>query len=60
MLNALFLRVILAYVEGKRDEIELVSSGSGGVAALQARYPTDRIYFCAVATEFKVQPHANR
>jgi len=43
--------VILAYVEGKKDEVELVASGSGGVNALKAQYPTNRIYFCVVATE---------
>jgi len=42
--------VALAYVEGKKDEIELVGSGSG-MAALRAMYPAGRVFFCAVATD---------
>ena len=32
-------RALLAYVEGKRDEVEFLECGSGGLDALKARFP---------------------
>jgi len=40
--------VILAYVVGKKDEVELVKSGKGGLSSLRQEFPTDRIYFCVL------------
>jgi len=36
---------ILAYVEGQKDEVEFLESGTGGIDALKAHFPTNRIYF---------------
>jgi len=36
---------IFAYVVGKKGEIELIKTGSGGVESLAAEWPKDRIFF---------------
>jgi len=36
---------MLAYVEGREDEVELIETGTGGLEALKERFPTNRIYF---------------
>ncbi|KAL6076894.1 Coactosin-like protein [Balamuthia mandrillaris] len=46
---------ILAYVEGKKDEVELVGTGSGGVEGLRNQFPTNRIYFCVLSLDYHAQ-----
>jgi len=36
---------LLAYVEGKRDEVEFLECGAGGLDALKQRFPKDRIFY---------------
>jgi len=38
--------LILAYVEGQKETIELVKSGSGGVQTLAQEFPKERVYYC--------------
>jgi len=45
--------VILAYVQGKKDEVELVTTGKGGLDGLRAHFPTDRIFYGLYSTKFK-------
>mmetsp|Transcript_26875 Transcript_26875/g.75120 ORF Transcript_26875/g.75120 Transcript_26875/m.75120 type:complete len:282 (-) Transcript_26875:273-1118(-) len=45
---------ILAYVKGKKDEVELIRSGDGGLSALGKEWPPeDRAYFCYCAISYK-------
>lgn len=44
---------ILAYVEGKKDEVELIGTGGGGVQGLRAQFPRDRIYFCLLTMKLQ-------
>jgi len=39
---------ILSYVEGAKNEVELVMTGDGGPEGLADQFPTDRIYFCVL------------
>jgi hypothetical protein len=41
---------ILAYVQGKKDEVELVKTGGGGVEGLRREFPTDRIFYALFTT----------
>jgi hypothetical protein len=40
---------ILSYVKDSKDEVEILETGSGGIEALQSRFPTDRIFFVMVS-----------
>eukprot|EP01088_Endostelium_zonatum_P018391 TRINITY_DN5889_c0_g1_i1.p1 TRINITY_DN5889_c0_g1~~TRINITY_DN5889_c0_g1_i1.p1 ORF type:complete len:327 (+),score=88.36 TRINITY_DN5889_c0_g1_i1:43-981(+) len=40
--------LILAYVEGQKETIELVKTGSGGLDTLAQEFPKDKVYFCFV------------
>jgi len=42
---------ILAYVPGKKDDVDLIETGTGGVESLKKRFPSDHIYFCMVRVE---------
>jgi len=44
---------ILAYVIGKKDEVELVKTGVGGIQSLKNEFPADRIYFCLLRITVK-------
>jgi len=40
--------VILSYVKGSTNTVEVVKSGGGSISGLKQEYPTDRIYFCVL------------
>jgi len=44
---------ILAYVKGKKDEVEVVKTGSGGIEGLKREFPTDRIFYALFTTIFR-------
>jgi len=44
---------ILAYVVGKKDEVELVKTGTGGIEGLKKEFPSDRIFYALVRVQFK-------
>jgi hypothetical protein len=45
--------VILAYTLGKKDEIEMVTTGKGGIDGLKQHFPKDRIYYALMSMNFK-------
>jgi len=44
---------ILAYVQGKKDEVEMVTTGTGGIDGLKQHFPKDRIFYGLLSTSFK-------
>jgi len=44
---------ILAYVKGKKDEVEMVTTGKGGIDGLKPHFPKDRIFYALLAMSFK-------
>jgi len=44
---------ILAYVQGKKDEVEMVTTGKGGIEGLKQHFPKDRIYYALLSMSFK-------
>ena len=44
----------MAYVVGKKDEVELVGTGKG-LGTLKQKFPTNRIFFCPVALNQNVR-----
>eukprot|EP01100_Stratorugosa_tubuloviscum_P006262 TRINITY_DN270_c2_g1_i1.p1 TRINITY_DN270_c2_g1~~TRINITY_DN270_c2_g1_i1.p1 ORF type:complete len:330 (+),score=163.79 TRINITY_DN270_c2_g1_i1:41-991(+) len=50
---------ILAYVPGKRDEVELVTTGTNGIDGLREQFPTDRVFFTILRVKFITTASAN-
>jgi len=44
---------ILAYVKGKKDEVEMVTTGKGGIEGLKPHFPTDRIFYALLSINMK-------
>jgi len=44
---------ILAYVKGKKDEVELVTTGSSGIEGLKQHFPSDRIFYGLLCIKLK-------
>jgi len=40
--------LILAYVDGQKETVELIKTGSGGLSTLAQEFPKDKVYFCFV------------
>jgi len=44
---------ILAYVQGKKDEVEMVTTGKGGIDGLKGHFPKDRIFYALLSMSVK-------